>query len=89
MRALLDRDEPVSYSQSTITARTIPQERTVKMFDLFDTGLTNEILAEFDRLDFEACFCSIFGECWVTSYSTFGASEPVESCERFEDSFTE
>lgn len=89
MQALLGRNTPINYGQSTIIGRTIPPERTVRMFDLHNIELAEDILAQFDRLDFEACFCSIFDECWVTSYSTFGASEPVESCERSEGSFTE
>ena len=70
MQALTGRDEPVAYGQSTINGRTIPPERVVTMFNLSDTHLTEDILAEFDRLDFTACFCSIFSECWTTSYST-------------------
>jgi len=89
MRTLLRRDEPVSYSQSTINGRTIPPDRTVTMFELNDTELSEQILAEFDRLDFEACYCSIFEECWTTRYSTFGVSQEVGSCGRSEDSFTE
>ena len=89
MRALLRRDQAVAYSQSTINGRTIPPDRTVTMFELNDTDLSEQILAEFDRLDFEACFCSIFEECWTTRYSTFGVAEGVESCDQSEDSFTE
>jgi len=87
--ALIGRDEPVTYGQSTINGRTIPPERLVRMFELNSTELTNEILAGFDRLDFEACFCSIFDECWTTRYSDFGAAVPVESCQPSEDSFRE
>jgi hypothetical protein len=89
MRALLNRDQPVSYSQSTINGRTIPPERTVTMFELNDTELSEQILAEFERLDFEACYCSIFDECWTTRYSTFGIAEQVESCSRSVESFGE
>ena len=89
MQALLDRNEPIAYGQSTINGRTIPPDRSVTMFNLSDTHLTFDIIAEFDRLDFEACFCSIFNECWTTSYSTFGGSEPVEICQRDDNSFME
>ncbi len=89
MRALIGRDEPVVYGQSTINGRTIPPDRMVTMFNLNDTELARELVQEFDRLDFEACFCSVFDECWVTSYSGFGTTEPVEACERSDDSFTE
>jgi len=89
MQALLGRDASISYEQSTINGRTIPPERSVTMFDLNDTDLVPEIIAEFDRFDFEACFCSVFDECWTSSYSTFGATAKVESCQRSENSFNE
>ena len=89
MQTLLGRDEAVSYGQSTINGRTIPPERTVRMFDLNDTALTRELIAEFERLDFEACYCSVFDECWTTRYSTFGAASPVAACERSGTSFEE
>jgi hypothetical protein len=89
MRALLGREAPVAYGQSTINGRTIPPERTVTMFDLNDTELAPELIDEFNRLDFTACFCSVFDECWKSSYSTFGATTQVESCQRSEDSFDE
>ncbi len=87
--AMIGRTEPVSYGQSTIYGRTIPPERQVRMFELNDNELTSEILAEFERLDFEACYCSVFDECWTTKYSTFGVAVEVPSCEATEDSFTE
>lgn len=89
LRELIRHDSSISYGQSTINGRTIPPDRLVTMMDLDDVHLTEKILAEFDRLDFEACFCSIFDECWTTSYSTFGASDQVESCRRSDRSFIE
>jgi hypothetical protein len=89
MQALTKRDDPITYAQSTINGRTIPPERVVTMFELSDTELVKEIIDEFDRLDYEACFCSIFDECWTTSYSTFGAANAVEACHRSADSFEE
>lgn len=80
MQALLGRDEPVAYGQSTINRRTVPPDRLVTMFDLRTTALTSELVAEFDRLELEACFCSVFDECWTTRYSTLGAALPVEAC---------
>jgi hypothetical protein len=59
------------------------------MMELNDIELAENILAEFDRLDFEACFCSIFDECWTTSHSAFGAATQVESCPRSDSSFIE
>ena len=89
MQALIGRNEPIAYGQSTINGRTIPPDRSVTMFDLSDTELTKEIIDEFDRLDFEACFCSVFDECWTTSYSAFGAANAIEECQRSDNSFQE
>ncbi len=89
MQSLLDRDEAINYSQSTVNGRTVPPDRSIRMFDLIDTELTPQIIAEFDRLDFEACFCSVFDECWTSSYSGFGETTPVEHCRQSEESFRE
>lgn len=88
-RQLIGHESPISYGQSTINGRTIPPDRLVTMMELNDGELAEEILAEFGRLDFEACFCSIFDECWTTSHSAFGAATQVDSCNRSESSFTE
>ena len=87
-RTLIGHESPISYGQSTINGRTIPPDRLVTMMKLNDGQLAEKILAEFDRLDFEACFCSIFDECWKTSHSAFGATQ-VDSCQRSDSSFTE
>ncbi len=89
MQALIGRDDPIAYGQSTVNGRTIPPDRVVEMFDLRNAELAAEIYAEFHRLDFEACFCSVFDECWTTSYTSFGAATEVESCKRSESSFEE
>ena len=89
VQTLIGREDPVRYGQSTINGRTIPPDRQITMFELLDTELTAEIIEEFDRADFQACFCSVFDECWTTSYSTFGATAPVDSCERSDNSFQE
>jgi uncharacterized protein (DUF433 family) len=89
MRELIGDDSPVSYGHSAINGRTIPPDRMVTMMDLNSGELTERLLAEFDRLEFEACFCSIFDECWKTSYSAFGATTRVETCQLSDNSFTE
>ncbi|MDX1516593.1 MAG: hypothetical protein R3288_07125 [Woeseiaceae bacterium] len=89
MAALLGSPAIVQYGQSSINGRTIPPDRVVTMFDLSSTELTQSIMAEFERLDFEACYCSVFDECWTTSYQAWGASHPAESCARGDASFTE
>lgn len=89
IRELTGRDAPISYGQSTINGRTIPPGRIVTMMNLDDVELVDKAIAEFERLDFEACFCSIFDECWITSYSSFGAAVPVDACHRSDQSFDE
>ena len=89
MNTLLGEDVTATYVQSTINGRTIPVDRRVSMFDLRDSSIAQRMLAEFERLDFAACYCSVFDECWQTSYRTFGAAAEVESCESSVDSFTE
>ena len=89
MAALLRRDVVVRYGQSSINGRTIPPGRTVTMFNLVDRELAMELVREFDRLNYEACFCSVFDECWKTSYSSFGGSTPVEACPKTAASFQE
>jgi hypothetical protein len=90
MQAMLGEARTINYGQSTIKGRTLPAERNVVMFSLRNTELTRELLEEFERLDFEACFCSVFDECWTTSYSAgFGLADPVLACEPDQHSFTE
>ena len=89
MGALLERDADVSYGQSTINGRTVPAGRLVTMFSLRDTELAADAAAQSGRLEFEACFCSVFDECWTTTYSQFGVAVPVEACAADESSFLE
>ncbi|MDH3441129.1 MAG: hypothetical protein OEM63_10275 [Gammaproteobacteria bacterium] len=89
MRLLAGQDERVSHSYSVINGRTISPDRTVRMFELSDLELIGDILANYERLEFEACFCSIFDECWTTNDSTFGVAAPVEVCTISDSSFTE
>lgn len=89
MRTLTGAKDRISYSMSTINGRTIPPERRIEMYNLLDLEHLEVILDDFERIDFEACYCSVFDECWTTRMTTFGASEPVESCTRADDSFAE
>lgn len=79
----------IRYGQSTINGRTIPADRDVTMFDLSDRQHSAAIVREFHRLDFEACFCSVFDECWTSRYSAFGAVEAVDGCRQNGESFLE
>jgi len=89
IRTLADVDGRVAYAMSTVNGRTIPPDKTIEMFKLSDLEYLDAILDDFERVDFEACYCSVFDECWTTKMTTFGASEPVESCARTNESFTE
>ena len=80
MQALLGRDEPVAIILSSINGRIIPANRSIQMFQLKDSQLATEIVEEFDRLEIEACFCSVFDDCW-TKNMVENAAVPVESCE--------
>ena len=88
MRALLDRHEFINYGSSTIVGRTIPAGRSIAMFTIAGTELARDIDANVDRLDFEACFCSVFNECWTASYQDFRTTE-VSGCKPDADSFQE
>ncbi len=45
------------------------------------------LVAEFDRLDYTACYCSIFNECWKTSCARLDTAARVQECTRSDDSF--
>jgi hypothetical protein len=87
MQALLGRQDDIRFGQSTINGRTIPPERLITIFELNSLNHAVEIAGAFSKLEFEACFCSIFDECWTTSYRSLGKVEPVEACVQSESSF--
>lgn len=89
MRALLGRDELISYGNSTIMGRTIPAGRSIDMFSLTETKLASDINANVDRLEFEACFCSVFNECWTASSQDFDLNREIAGCKPDADSFQE
>lgn len=89
MRELADTNDRVAYSLSTMTGRTIPPDRTIEMFNLSDLEHLGAILEDFERMEFVACYCSVFDECWTTTMTNFGVSVPADGCERTDDSFTE
>ena len=89
MQALLGVDHEVRYGHSSINGRTLPADREIVMFDLSDERLAPSIIDQFDRLDFVACYCSVFDECWTASYSGYGSHAAVEDCQRDEHSFLE
>ena len=89
MRALTEADQRISHSMSVINGRTIPPDKTVRIFELKDMNFLEEILEENERLEFEACYCSIFNECWTTKNTTFGVSQEAASCSTNDTSFKE
>ena len=89
MRELTDADGRVSHSMSVINGRTIPPDKTVRIFELKDMEFLETVLENDARLEFEACYCSIFDQCWTTNNSTFGVSEETTACSGSELSFTE
>lgn len=80
MNSLLGDTTSVNYVQSTIGNRTIPAGGEVLMFELHDKQLMPRLSEQFDRLNFEACYCSIFDECWITGYMAFGSNTPADGC---------
>jgi hypothetical protein len=88
MRALLGTDEDIRYGQSTILGTILPPERNIQMFQYVNQPNAEKLYQEIDRLDFSACFCSVFDECWRTSFKETQA-ERVERCVPDEDSFKE
>lgn len=88
--AMLGNEIHLSYGQSTINGRTIPPDRMITMFDLSNTEIAADIVANFERLNFEACYCSVFEECWKTDYTAgFAGAKPVAACATSEASFQE
>ncbi len=69
--------------------RTIPAGRSIEMFGITTPELARDINANVDRLDFKACFCSVFNECWTASYQNFETTSEVTSCKPDADSFQE
>jgi hypothetical protein len=88
MQALLGTSEAIKYGQSTILGTIVPPQRTVRMFQYAEQPNAAKLYQEMHRLDFEACFCSVFDECWKTSYRRADAVE-VDSCAVDDTSFNE
>ena len=86
MQALIGREVPIAITLSTINGRIIPANRSIRMFHVRDSQLATEMIAEFSRLQVEACFCSVFDDCWTTNKSE-SVPEPVKSCQTSEASF--
>lgn len=90
VQALLEEEIEFEYGQSTINGAILPAERMYRMFEYRDPAYVEEIAkAMSERLDFEACYCSVFNDCWRTSYTSFDGSRKVKNCERDDTSFQE
>jgi hypothetical protein len=89
VRELLGRDESIKYSNSTIMGRIIPAGRSINMFSMTGTELAGDVNANIDRLEIEACYCSVFNECWTVNNQDFDTISEVASCKPDADSFQE
>lgn len=89
LRALSGSDDAISYGHSTINGRTIPPDTDIVVFDLNDTEHAATIGEAFDRLELQACYCSVFDECWIATYTELGVNRPVDECRSTPDSFVE
>jgi hypothetical protein len=88
MRALLGTKDEIRYGQSTILGTIVPAQRNIQMFQYVNQPYAEKLYAEMGRLEFSACFCSVFDECWQTSSKKTHAEE-VKQCAPDERSFTE
>jgi hypothetical protein len=88
MQALLGTEEEIQYGESTILGTILPPERNIHMFQYVNQPNAEKLYREMDRLDFSACFCSVFDECWKTSFKETHA-EKVGRCVPDADSFKE
>ena len=88
MQTLLGRKVEIRYGQSTILGTILPAERNIQMFQYVSQPHAEKLYAEMGRLDFVACFCSVFDQCWETSYKKSEARS-VDACVPDEDSFKE
>src|SRR5262245_27204917 len=86
--ALLRTNDDVRYGQSTILGTIVPAQRNVGVFQYVGHADVEQLNREMGRLEFSACFCSVFEECWTTK-STATQAEKVESCTTDENSFRE
>jgi len=94
MRALLDSNESTGHGfskikQQPLSGSTLPAGRHIELIRIRGNDSVGEISANFDRLDFEACYCSVFDECWVVTFQKAGTNKEVARCEPDSDSFNE
>jgi hypothetical protein len=89
MQALLGTQEDVQYGESTINGTIIPPGRSVQMFQYVHQPNAEQIYKAMERMNFSACFCSVFDECWWTYFQGTSRAQPSESCEKNADSFQE
>ena len=89
IQMLLATPADIRYGHSTVNGVIIPAGQTVHVFEYANQPDVEQIFKAMERLDFFACFCSVFDDCWRTSYRQSARAEPVERCENDADSFTE
>jgi len=89
IQTMLGNKDDIQYGESTINGMIIPAGKSVQMFQYVNRPNAEQIYKEMERLDFSACFCSVFNECWWTSYRSSATAEPTEKCQKNADSFEE
>lgn len=89
MQTLMGTQDDIQYGESTINGQIIPAGHSVQMFQYVNQPNAQKIYDEMGRMNFSACFCSVFDECWWTSYQGSPNAEPVDRCQKGVDSFEE
>ncbi|GJL91022.1 hypothetical protein [Hyphococcus sp.] len=89
INAILGDDEEIAYGQSSINRTTVPVGRAVQMFQYRDAAKASQIYNAMDGLEFIACYCSVFDQCWTSSFNSEEVGLPVKSCKADGDSFAE
>lgn len=89
IQALLGTQDDIQYGESTINGTIIGAGKSIQMFQYMNQPNSEKIYQEMKRLDFTACFCSVFNDCWRTSYRGWADAQPVDRCEKDADSFEE
>lgn len=84
----------IKYGQSTINHTVLSAGSTVRIFEYnsrqTDIAEIQSLLNGMARLDFAACYCSVFGDCWQNSYRNLDVRElGRDKCKSNEESFQE
>jgi len=89
LQTLLATKDDIQYGESTINGMIIPAGKSVQMFQYINQPNAEQIYKEMARMNFSACFCSVFNDCWWTYFQGTSSAEPTDSCQKDADSFQE